>query len=130
MPRLGNHITMDLYECDPAKLNDVGYIRASLEEAARLAGAKIVGRNFHRFEPHGVTGVVVVRESHIAIHTWPEYEFAAVDIFLCGDKEGAEKAREHIILAREAGEHEAIQVTRGQQPLHFHAIANGKQGIQ
>lgn len=72
--------------CDPAILDDEAAIQSCLIEAARAAGASIVSHCFHHFSPHGVTGVVVIAESHLAIHTWPEHGFAAVDLFSCGDK--------------------------------------------
>jgi len=56
-----------------------------LIEAAKASRATLISHNFHKFSPYGVSGVVVIAESHIAIHTWPEYLYAAVDIFTCGD---------------------------------------------
>jgi S-adenosylmethionine decarboxylase len=79
----GMHLLVDLWGasnlCDPA------HIDASLREAATLAGATILHSHFHHFTPNGgVSGVLVLAESHISIHTWPERDFAAVDIFMCG----------------------------------------------
>jgi len=82
---LGTHILLDLKECDSARLDDLEFIQTTLVESARLAQATIVGHTFHKFSPQGVTGVVAIAESHICIHTWPEYDYAAVDIFTCGD---------------------------------------------
>lgn len=65
-------------------LNNAGYLRDCLEQAAKLAGMHIVGQIFHPFSPHGVTGVLLLAESHMAIHTWPERGYAALDIFACG----------------------------------------------
>jgi len=76
---------LDLKECDSARLDDLEFIQTTLVESARLAQATIVGHTFHKFSPQGVTGVVAIAESHICIHTWPEYDYAAVDIFTCGD---------------------------------------------
>lgn len=85
MEALGRQILVEFYDCDQFKLNDVNFIETSLLEAADAARATIISHSFHKFSPHGVSGVVVIAESHIAIHTWPEYRYAAVDIFTCGE---------------------------------------------
>jgi S-adenosylmethionine decarboxylase len=82
---LGTHLLLDLRECDSTRLDDLEFIQTTLVESARLANATIVGHTFHKFSPQGVTGVVAIAESHICIHTWPEYNYAAVDIFTCGE---------------------------------------------
>ena len=81
---LGHHILADFYNCDPQKLDDVEQIRTFMHEAAVNAGATIVQENFHKYAPVGVSGVVVIQESHLTIHTWPECAYAAVDLFTCG----------------------------------------------
>ena len=79
----GTHLLVDLW--DASNLSDPGLIDAALREAAVKAGATILHSHFHHFTPNGgVSGVVVLAESHISIHTWPERRFAAVDIFMCG----------------------------------------------
>jgi S-adenosylmethionine decarboxylase proenzyme len=82
---LGRHILAEFYECDPEILNDVEKVEIYMKRAALECGATIVNSVFHTFNPHGVSGVVVIAESHLAIHTWPEYGYAAVDVFTCGD---------------------------------------------
>ena len=82
---LGHHILAEFYDCDPNVLNNVKGIEQSMVGAALEAKATIVQQNFHHFSPYGVSGVVVIAESHLAIHTWPEYGYAAVDLFTCGD---------------------------------------------
>ena len=84
MNALGIHLLLDLKECDEQLLDDLSYIRDTMMEAAIDGGATIVGQAFHKFSPQGVTGVVAIAESHLCIHTWPEYGYAAVDIFTCG----------------------------------------------
>jgi spermidine synthase len=84
MNALGRHILVEYYGCDANKLNDVPYIEESMVDAARAADATVINSSFHHFSPYGVSGVVVIQESHLAIHTWPEYGYAAVDIFTCG----------------------------------------------
>ncbi len=81
---LGHHILADFYNCDPKRLDDVEQIRTFMHEAAINAGATIVQENFHKYAPVGVSGVVVIQESHLTIHTWPECGYAAVDLFTCG----------------------------------------------
>ena len=85
MKILGIHLLLDLEKCDPNKLDDLQVIKNLLTKAALDAGAKIVGETFHKFKPIGITGVLAIAESHISIHTWPEYNYASVDIFSCGD---------------------------------------------
>lgn len=82
----GIHLLADLHGVDPALLIASGDIDALLRSAALAAGARILHSHFHSFGPAmGVTGVLLLAESHISIHTWPEYGFAAADIFMCGD---------------------------------------------
>jgi len=83
---LGHHLLLELYGCDACVLNDAKRVKEILIEAAILANARIVEAAFHKFNPQGVSGVVIIAESHFSIHTWPEYEYAAVDIFTCGEE--------------------------------------------
>ncbi|MFU8813000.1 MAG: adenosylmethionine decarboxylase [Balneolaceae bacterium] len=85
MEALGRQILVEFYDCDQSKINEVSYIENALIQATKESGATIISHNFHKFSPYGVSGVVVIAESHVAIHTWPEYNYAAVDIFTCGD---------------------------------------------
>ena len=91
MTPLGVQWTADLYGCDAALLDDQERIGAFLLEAAEVAGATVLSSHLHRFAPQGVSGVVVIAESHIAIHTWPEHGYAALDLFSCGDHLRAEQ---------------------------------------
>ncbi len=84
MKELAKHFIAELYDCDRELLNDVTAIEQILLKGAKAAKATIVGHSFHHFSPHGVSGVVIIAESHISIHTWPEYGYAAIDIFTCG----------------------------------------------
>ena len=85
MNPLGRHLLAEFHDCESPALNDPARIEALMNEAARLSGATVVQSVFHAFSPHGVSGVVVVEESHLAVHTWPEYRYAAVDYFSCGE---------------------------------------------
>ena len=82
---LGNHILVEFMNCDPHIRNDVAAIDKDMVAAAQKAGATVINSTFHHFSPYGVSGVVVIQESHLAIHTWPEYGYAAVDLFTCGE---------------------------------------------
>ncbi|MFV0359161.1 adenosylmethionine decarboxylase [Tropicimonas sp.] len=76
------HVLLELHGSD--HLADAGRIEAVLKGAAQAAGARVLGAHFHRFAGGGVTGVLLLAESHISIHTWPENDYAAVDVFMCG----------------------------------------------
>ena len=85
---VGQHGLLDLYGVNKALLCDEGQLSHYLTEAARLAGATILQSHFHSFGTHdGITGVLLLSESHMSIHTWPEHQFAAIDIFMCGAHE-------------------------------------------
>lgn len=113
MNALGTHLVLELRACNPELLDDLEYLRQVLREAAELAGATIVGETFHKFSPHGVTGVVAVAESHLCIHTWPEYGYAAVDIFTCGQAVQPHRAAEYIIERLESQEPSVVEMRRG-----------------
>lgn len=84
MTALGHHLLVEFSGCDPAALADLAQVSAAMLQAAEASGATIVTHSFHHFSPHGVSGAVIIAESHLAIHTWPEHGFAAVDFFTCG----------------------------------------------
>ena len=86
MKYLANHQIVEFNDCKEAKINNSDFVRKIFLEAAKLGNATIVNECFHEFSPYGITGVLVIAESHISIHTWPEYKYAAVDIFSCGNK--------------------------------------------
>ena len=81
---LGRHLVADFHGCT-ADLNDPELVMRVLEVACKKANATIVEKTRHHFSPYGVTAVIVIAESHLAVHTWPEYRYAAVDVFTCGD---------------------------------------------
>jgi len=111
---LGTHILVEFYNCNPTTLNLPDVIERHMNEAARIAGATIVSSNFHHFSPHGVSGVVVIAESHLTIHTWPEYGYAAVDLFTCGDTVDPWRAFEYLKEKFECMHHSAVEMKRGQ----------------
>lgn len=113
MNALGKHLLLELKDCDRELLNDIGFLKKALLSAAVEAGATVLGESFHQFSPQGVSGVVVVSESHLCIHTWPEYGYAAADIFTCGDSVQPEKAAEFLVRELSARSHSAVTMQRG-----------------
>ncbi len=85
MQALGRQILIEFYDCQSEVLTDRNQIRQYMLEAARHAGATVISDTFHHFKPDGISGLVVIAESHISIHTWPEHRYAAVDVFTCGN---------------------------------------------
>lgn len=93
---LGRHILAEYFSCDKEILNDVGALEKFLNDAAKAANATVISSSFRTFQPFGVSGVVIIAESHLAIHTWPEYGYAAIDFFTCGDSADPWKAHEYL----------------------------------
>jgi spermidine synthase len=117
MKSLGRHIVVEFYDCDSESLNEVTHIEQSMLEAARKADATAINSSFHHFSPFGVSGVIVIQESHLAIHTWPEFGFAALDIFTCGDTVDPWVAYQELKTSLKASHGSAIEMGRGQPPL-------------
>jgi spermidine synthase len=117
MHALGRHILVEYFDCRNELLNDVPYIEQSMVAAARKADATVINSTFHHFSPFGVSGVVVIQESHLAIHTWPEYGYAAVDLFTCGDTVDPWIAYNELKRLLEAGSGSSIEMLRGQLGL-------------
>jgi S-adenosylmethionine decarboxylase len=110
---LGRHILVELYDCDKEALNDLDFIREVMLKAAIDCGAVVLGESFHRFSPQGVSGVVVIAESHISIHTWPEYGYAAADVFTCGTSVNPEIAAGVLIERLGSKNHTLTEIKRG-----------------
>lgn len=123
--QLGRHILIEFYNCDKEILNDVKKVEQYMKDAAIEAGATIVQSVFHLFNPWGVSGAVVISESHLTIHTWPEYGFAAVDLFTCGDDVDPWNAFDHLCENLKAEKTETSETARGvvDRIKHF---SNGK----
>ncbi len=94
---LGLHILADLYGVEASKIDHVEDVKALLEGAVKYAGLSKLSSHFHQFYPHGATGIILLEESHISIHTWPEHGYAAIDVYTCGGKEKTFKAMEYIL---------------------------------
>ena len=117
MDALGRHIIVEYFDCDPEVLMDVGHIEKSMIEAANRAGATIISSTFHHFSPFGVSGVIVIQESHLSIHTWPEYGFASVDIFTCGESVDPWVAYRLLKTELKASHGSAVEMNRGHAKL-------------
>ena len=113
MNALGTHLLLDLKDCNPKLLDDIGYIKQAMIGAADEAGATIVGETFHKFDPIGVTGIIAIAESHLCIHTWPEYGYAAVDIFTCGQGFKPQKAADLLIESLQSMQPSITEIQRG-----------------
>jgi len=113
MRAFGVHILAELSECNPDIIGDLERVQRVLTEAAVKANAEIRERVFHRFYPHGVSGVVVIAESHLSIHTWPEYKYAALDIYTCGEHTNPWKACAYAAKEFEAGDSFLTVIERG-----------------
>ena len=104
---------LDLRDCNEEVLNDLSFLRETMVTAAIDCGALVLGESFHHFSPQGVSGVVVIAESHLSIHTWPEYGYAAADIFTCGTSVSPEKAAKVLIEKLGAKSHSLMEIPRG-----------------
>ncbi|MEB3332974.1 MAG: adenosylmethionine decarboxylase [Synechococcaceae cyanobacterium] len=109
---VGKHCILELYDCDHAKLDDEAFLRDTITTAAKRAGATLLNLITHRFDPQGVTGLALLAESHISIHTWPESGYAAVDVFTCGDHTMPELACQVLCEGLGAGHHKLTSFRR------------------
>ncbi len=120
-PTLGRHLVAEYRGCDDVVLDDIDAITSLMQRAAVAAGATVVSTAFHRFSPKGVSGVVVIKESHLSVHTWPEERYAAIDFYTCG---GCDPRLAHEVLADGLGaDHgELILLERGfsDRPMRGH----------
>ncbi|WP_233752806.1 adenosylmethionine decarboxylase [Flavilitoribacter nigricans] len=110
---LGRHWLIELKDCAPGLLQDVPGVERIMRKAATVAEVHIVSGHFHQFSPYGVSGVLVIQESHLTIHTWPEYAYAAVDIFTCSPELRVREAIRQLQQDLEAGEVEVKMLERG-----------------
>ena len=113
MNALGTHLLAELRACDKAKLDDLPLIRSALLAAAQEVGATVLGESFHKFFPQGVTGILAIAESHLCIHTWPEWGYAAVDIFTCGESFQPDKAAALLVQKLGCKSPSIIEMRRG-----------------
>ncbi len=113
MAALGKHMLLELKDCDAGLLNDMEYLREALNAVAILIGATVIKDSFYQFSPQGISGVVIIAESHISIHTWPEFCYAAVDVFTCGEVIQPAKAVKPLAEKLKAKSTSYIELKRG-----------------
>ena len=112
MKTIGRHLIIEFYGCDVAAIDNVSRIREGMLGAAEKVGATIVGETFHHYSPQGVSGTVVIAESHLSVHTWPEAGYVAVDIYTCGGLD-PRKGIEHLAEVFEARTSRYQEILRG-----------------
>ena len=113
MQALARHLLLELFDCDAEVINSLGVVKMSMIEAARRAQGTIVNAVFHEFNPFGISGVVVIAASHLAIHTWPEYRYAAVDLFSCGDALRPQVGADYLVQQLGATRASVVELQRG-----------------
>ena len=117
MDTMGRHVIAELWGCDTDKLNDMKYIERLFVDAALEAGAEVREVAFHKFAPHGVSGVVIISESHLTIHSFPEHGYASIDVYTCGDRIDPNVASNYISNALCATKTEIVEIPRGMGPI-------------
>ncbi|MEW6674846.1 MAG: adenosylmethionine decarboxylase [Nitrospirota bacterium] len=110
---LGTHLLVELRDCNPEILKSIEKVRNILVSAAKEAKATVIDTSFHEFNPFGISGMIVIAESHISIHTWPEYGYAAADIFTCGDIIKPEVAVSYLIKQFRSKNPSVVEIKRG-----------------
>ncbi len=113
MKALGQHLILELYGCPQAILDDPQTIETEMTRAVHASGATMIKPFFHQFAPQGVSGVIIISESHFTIHTWPEYGYAALDVFTCGDVIDMHAATESLRSGLKAQNVQKMMLTRG-----------------
>ena len=119
----GTHCICELYDCPSGLLNDRAFVEKALRGAVAQGMATLLHEVSHKFHPQGVTALALIAESHVAIHTWPEYGYAGVDVFTCGDRASAEKACAYLIREFQAGRHTMKKLARGTDLMSGPAVA-------
>ncbi|HEY6101628.1 MAG TPA: adenosylmethionine decarboxylase [bacterium] len=132
METIGHHYIAEASGCTPEIIGKVESVEQILVRAAEVAGVQVWSISFHRFNPNGVSGVVVISESHLSVHTWPEYGYAALDIFTCGDTAKPEEAVEWALQQFGASNVHITEVTRGLEEgdrVFFHSIVTWEEEL-
>ena len=119
LPYQSKHFLLELYRCDYEKLNDESFLRCTLNNAAKLANATVLNLISNKFEPQGITAIALLAESHLSIHSWPEAQYSAVDIFTCGQNMKPDISCNYLIQALMAQEH-LLRVVNRNPPLKVH----------
>ncbi|MBM3470548.1 MAG: adenosylmethionine decarboxylase [Armatimonadetes bacterium] len=132
MDPIGHHYIVEASGCNPEIIGKVETVEQILVRAAEVAQVTVWSISFHRFNPNGVSGVVVISESHLSVHTWPEYGYVALDIFTCGNDAKPEAAVEHALKEFKARTMHITEVTRGLEEgdrQYFHSIVTWEETL-
>lgn len=132
-PTRGEHYVVELSGCDPEVIGNVARVQDIMTEAAERANTQVWAVSFHRFPPNGVSGVVVISESHLSVHTWPEVGYAALDIYTCGEQSLPEKAVEYASQAFRAQSMHITEITRGLDDgdrVFYHSIITWEEDVK
>jgi len=116
METMGRHVIAELWQCDFDKLNDMDFIEQTFVDAALKSGAEVREVAFHKFAPQGVSGVVIISESHLTIHSFPEHGYASVDVYTCGDLDPTIAAK-YIAESLGSTSSELVEIPRGMGPV-------------
>lgn len=110
---IGYQVLIDIYECNYEKMEDLEYVKDMMKELAKILNTNIRQVAFEKFEPYGISGVLIISESHITIHTWPEYRYAGIDIFTCSKKVEYDKAIDFVLKKLNAKKYNVKEFNRG-----------------
>jgi S-adenosylmethionine decarboxylase len=113
MRALGYHYLIELYDCDPQKIQNADFLEETLQTAVKKSESTEIGRIFHRFSPHGVSGVILISESHFSLHTWPEYGYVAIDLFTCSAQTKIDAAYAYLVTQLDSQRHNITEIKRG-----------------
>ncbi len=117
---LGTHIILDFYGCNPKSMMFVPDVQALIKEAARLAHFSVVAEEYHQFKPHGVSGMTIIEESHISLHSWAEHHYVSIDVFYCGNNDFVEEGIDYLIKSFEPKHVERTDIPRGMPSKYEH----------
>ncbi|HEX9902882.1 MAG TPA: adenosylmethionine decarboxylase [Acidobacteriota bacterium] len=130
---IGRHYIVEASNCDPEIIGSIEKVQQILVKSAEIAGAKVWAISFSRFPPNGVSGVVVISESHISIHTWPEHGYGALDIYTCGAEVDPEKAVFFAVEAFGASTSHITEITRGideGDAVYYHSFVTWEEDLR
>lgn len=125
MKTIGEHYIVEASGCDPEIIGNVERVQHIFAKSAEKANVQVWAVSFHRFPPNGVSGVIVISESHLSIHTWPEHKYAALDIYTCGEHSKPEDAVNYILEEFKATSVHISEITRGideGDEIYYHSI--------
>lgn len=132
METVGHHYIVEGSGCAPDVISRVEQVEQIMAQATEVANVQVWAISFHRFSPTGVSGVVVISESHLSVHTWPELGYVALDIFTCGDRAKPEAAVQHALKAFGATSMHITEVTRGLDEgdrIFFHSMVTWEETL-